>query len=359
MGQFRFLLAISVFLTHVISPGTFLSNIGFGGANSVEIFFVISGFYIALILDKKYLKIRVFYINRALRIYPTYFAICGVVLIVCLFSSTIRKDMFSYPGIALAVATVSNLTLFGIDGVMFLQWNGNSLDIGNFNFSDLPLWHMLWVPQAWSLGVEVVFYMCAPFLCKLKSRHLVTLVSLLISLRIFSWTHIGLNEDPWSYRFFPFELPLFLIGVLLYRLRAHGKIRFLLNAKFLNTITVVIFLVFGFTVQIFKSNQLTTMSFLIALVSVNLVLNRSNSQLDRWFASMAYPVYLSHGILFRLYREFVNFAVNRNTFFDLLNNQWVSLFINLGAVLIVSGLLLKFQKPFDEKRNSNLKTQTK
>ena len=357
MGQFRFLLAISVFLTHVISPETFLSKIGFGGANSVEIFFVISGFYIALILDQKYLNIRVFYINRALRIYPTYFAVCGVVLVVCLFSSTIRQDMFSYPGIALVVATISNLTLFGIDGIMFLQWNDNSLNLGNFNFSELPLWHMLWVPQAWSLGVEAAFYICAPFLCRLKSRHLATLVFLLITLRISSWTLFGLNEDPWSYRFFPFELPLFLIGVLLYRVKTHGRKSLLVNAKLLNTITVMVFLVFGFTVQALKSNQLITMLFLITLVSVNLVFNRSNSQLDRWFAAMAYPVYLSHGIIFRLYRELVNFAVNRNTFFELLNNQWVSLVINIGAVLIVSGLLLKLQTPFEEKRKRNLKSQ--
>jgi peptidoglycan/LPS O-acetylase OafA/YrhL len=235
----------------VISPGTFLANIGFGGANSVEIFFVISGFYIALILDQKYQKVIVFYINRALRIYPTYFAVCGVVLVVCLFSSTIREDMFNYPGITLVVATLSNLTLFGIDGIMFLQWNDNKLNFGNFNFSELPLWHMLWVPQAWSLGVEVTFYICAPLLCKLKSKHLITLVFFLISLRITAWTILDLDKDPWSYRFFPFELPLFLIGVLLYRLKAQGRVRLSVNVRLLNTITVIVFMVFGFAV--FKS----------------------------------------------------------------------------------------------------------
>jgi peptidoglycan/LPS O-acetylase OafA/YrhL len=359
MGQFRFLLAFSVFLTHVISPGTFLANIGFGGANSVEIFFVISGFYIALILDQKYQKVIVFYINRALRIYPTYFAVCGVVLVVCLFSSTIREDIFNYPGITLVVATISNLTLFGIDGIMFLQWNDNKLNFGNFNFSELPLWHMLWVPQAWSLGVEVTFYICAPLLCKLKSKHLITLVFFLISLRITAWTILDLDKDPWSYRFFPFELPLFLIGVLLYRLKAQGRVRLSVNVRLLNTITVIVFMVFGFAVQALNSNQLTSMLFLVTLVSLSLVLNRSNSKLDRWFAAMAYPVYLSHGIIFRVYRELVNFAVNRNTFFEVLNNQWVSLVINIGAVLIVSGLLLKLQKPFEEKRNKNLKTQAR
>jgi len=54
MGLLRVLLAVSVFMAHS-GPTGFMSHlIGFGGANAVEIFFVISGFYTAMILELSY-----------------------------------------------------------------------------------------------------------------------------------------------------------------------------------------------------------------------------------------------------------------------------------------------------------------
>lgn len=50
-----------------------------GGKIAVELFYIISGFYIALILDNKYKdSIRLFYTNRLLKIFPTYWFICAL-----------------------------------------------------------------------------------------------------------------------------------------------------------------------------------------------------------------------------------------------------------------------------------------
>ena len=72
MGLLRLLLAISVITTHC---GPCLGFSPLGGVEAVQTFFMISGFYMAMILTEKYRgpgSYRSFLINRFLRIYPLY-----------------------------------------------------------------------------------------------------------------------------------------------------------------------------------------------------------------------------------------------------------------------------------------------
>lgn len=74
MGILRFLLALSVLTSHC---GPLLGTSLLPGGMAVEAFFMISGFYMALILGGKYATndragMLLFYQNRALRLYPTY-----------------------------------------------------------------------------------------------------------------------------------------------------------------------------------------------------------------------------------------------------------------------------------------------
>jgi peptidoglycan/LPS O-acetylase OafA/YrhL len=76
MGLLRFLLAVSVILNHA----GLLYGFGFvGGSTAVEAFFIISGFYITLILNEKYIKAnnsyKLFITNRFLRLYPFYWIV--------------------------------------------------------------------------------------------------------------------------------------------------------------------------------------------------------------------------------------------------------------------------------------------
>lgn len=76
MGVLRFLLAVSVVLAH--STDIF----GFSLVNSVvavQAFYIISGFYMTLILNEKYIgksnSYRLFITNRFLRLYPIYWVV--------------------------------------------------------------------------------------------------------------------------------------------------------------------------------------------------------------------------------------------------------------------------------------------
>ena len=88
MGIFRLILALIVVVGHIdlessrwerFENYTFTSILNLSGEEAVHIFFLISGFIIPLTFSKNYqsssvsIKIRNYYFNRALRIYPLYF----------------------------------------------------------------------------------------------------------------------------------------------------------------------------------------------------------------------------------------------------------------------------------------------
>ena len=76
MGLLRLLLAVSIILTHSFPLFGYKE---LDGIRAVEGFFVISGFYMALILNEKYTgKNRSYFLylsNRLVRIYPVYWLI--------------------------------------------------------------------------------------------------------------------------------------------------------------------------------------------------------------------------------------------------------------------------------------------
>ena len=74
MGAIRILLAIIVLLNH----SGFLLNV-FDAGLAVETFFIVSGFYMALILNEKYIgknnSYKLFISNRFLKLYPIYWVV--------------------------------------------------------------------------------------------------------------------------------------------------------------------------------------------------------------------------------------------------------------------------------------------
>src|SRR5581483_4925682 len=82
MGVIRILLAIAVVIGHSKS-----SVFGFkyiNGLIAVQSFFIISGFYMSLILNEKYNGkkiLKLFISNRLLRLFPTYFFVIIITLI--------------------------------------------------------------------------------------------------------------------------------------------------------------------------------------------------------------------------------------------------------------------------------------
>jgi peptidoglycan/LPS O-acetylase OafA/YrhL len=180
MGLIRLLLAISVVLAH--SDSLFGVKL-WGGVMAVEMFFIISGFYMALILNEKYNspdKTIIFYKNRLLKLLPIYWTVLSLTLLLSIVSYfTFNKggtllhfiDDFDDLGFFAFYVVFSNVFLMGQDLLMFLGLNEEGVVLTkSFSDTSTPLHKFIIIPQAWTLSLEIVFYLMAPFLLRKKLK---------------------------------------------------------------------------------------------------------------------------------------------------------------------------------------------
>jgi len=300
MGLIRALLAFTVVFAH--SPwndGVALV----GGRNAVQLFYVISGFLIAHVLrtNATYLNPISFYANRALRIYPTYYVVLLLSLGPALLTNSPFLDFTRHAGAtATTLLTIANVTIFGQDWAMFGQVVGGDLSLAiDFTQADTPLYRGLIIPQAWTLGVELTFYLLAPFLLKRSS---VIVAALVLSLTARAWLfHVGIGAtDPWSYRFFPAELSLFLLGALANRWGLAVWRQTLPNPQRLAQASALAVATLAALICAYSMVPLPEAVKTVALIGIFVILlpltflHRPRGRWDRWLGELSYPVYIGH-----------------------------------------------------------------
>jgi len=228
MGILRLYLALCVIGNHAESVLPWKIH---GGQDAVQAFFIISGFYMQLILgDGKYGTIGEFYLSRWLRIAVPYAIVTVLVVIASGISGLVDGDFLTLAAtlrhegngmLGSAFAILSNLTIFFQDWIMFLSHDAGSELRFTLDFREdpNPLYRYLWIPPAWSVGVELMFYCIAPLLVRrLSTLAVAAVVATSLAARAYCYARFGIDHDPWTYRFFPFELCHFCYGILACRM---------------------------------------------------------------------------------------------------------------------------------------------
>ncbi len=296
MGLIRATLALSVVFAHV---GL---NVLVGGTLAVQMFYVISGFLIAHVVSLGvYTNLRAFYLNRFLRLYPAYIVVAVLSLVALAIAKSPKFAEFGeLPFGARGLLAAVNALLFGQDWIFFLKTAGTTLAIADDVFDTNPkLYRFLLVPQAWTLGVEISFYLVAPFVL-IRPRLIVLLAmgSFLLKGRSlyldFGW------RDPWSYRLFPFELGWFLLGALSHRYikpiaEAYNK-RYSHIRPDIGAVIVMMSLLIMHPLM--PLPQMPWINFMLLGICVVLLpflfVYQNSSSWDRTLGDLSYPIYIVH-----------------------------------------------------------------
>lgn len=291
MGFLRTFMAISVLVAHAAFPLPWFG--GFGAQAAVNAFYVVSGFYMALVLNEKYTRPIdnvTFWINRYIHLYPKFLVGLGlaIALNVLWFGDPTRGVFQSLSRAGAAYYIFSNVTMIGLDWTRFVCFpmNGASCvhpDLVNIN-----------VPS-WTISTEIAFYIAAPFMLRN-----VRLVAVFLALGVvYLWAVDQLNylinflpnaserPTPHDLRYyaFPASFMFFGLGALAYHWR--GGIKPTLN-WYLCCIGMV-----GVMMQI-NSYLSWWAAIIIASALPTLFTLTQASRVDRIIGELSYPIYILH-----------------------------------------------------------------
>lgn len=251
-----------------------------------------------LILKEKYIgknsSYKLFISNRLLRLLPIYWIVLLFVIIAALisfYSSEGTKMIgmeaylanFSNLNIGSFVFLVfTNIFLLFQDVVMFMGidiTDGSLFFTPNYRETSPQLHEFLLVPQAWTIGIEITFYLIAPFIVRRNLRFIYILIIASIFLRVCLYLY-GLKNDPWNYRFFPTELLFFLLGVVGYNI--YKNLPKNLNLTSLYSILVGIF-VLTFIYDFFEFPGKIYLYLFIFFLAIPFIFNLTKKwRTDRW-----------------------------------------------------------------------------
>ena len=145
------------------------------------------------------------------------------------------------------------------------------------------------IVPAWTLSIELMFYIVAPFILRRHVLLIATLAYASYRLR-FDGYHFGFYSEATNYRFFPFELSLFLYGAVCFRL---GKFLLPANPKWSGAIaaTACVFVLAPLT--FFQGYQYELYAVIGILLPALFDFSRRTNW-DRSLGDLSYPLYLVH-----------------------------------------------------------------
>lgn len=349
MGAIRFLFAISVVIAHVGKPfGYELINSGI----AIHGFYIISGFYISLILTEKYIgkngSFKLYITNRFLRIYPLYWLILLLTIIAGLFlakGSIYKFDLFA-PFIS-DYQNVGSLTLSGrvfsdLIRLVFL------FPTQHYFIPNLVHFGNLIIPQSWTLGIELLFYLIAPLFVRRNIFIIFLLIIITFFIRFFVFRLNEFSGITINNRFFPGELVFFLLGVLAYRFYGYTKKYYIPEYLLVAPYVIVIIFTLVYTIlplTFFFFNLLQAAYFLVLIFSLSFNIRfTAKNKFDSLLANLSYPIYLCHYVVIILLGTLF-IKIDKNVF----------IIMSIGASIFSGWVIYKIlEKPIDILRQKRL-----
>ncbi len=343
LNGLRAIAAISVLLSHVFSPTfgnweiTPMSLYLF--SDGVTLFFVISGFLITFLLLKELSKkntidIPKFYMRRILRIWPLYYTVLGIAIIIAIVWNTeneiLNNRLWYY--------------IFFAANIPFLSANGISF-----------------IVHYWSIGVEEQFYLFWPWLVKIKRKLL--LIALVV---LFGWlglkfgSYLLFTNKSVIYRFFAVTrfhcMMIGAIGAILYYYENKWFNRIFSNKQILILVWLLIGiagLYVNFIPAIIRAEYIAILSLFLIMSQVNKrqkVLSLENKYFD-YIGKISYGIYVIHPlVIFVVSKIYVYLQLN--TLLPLVLQYVIIYSTVLVITIIISSISYSWlEKPFLKLKN--------
>jgi peptidoglycan/LPS O-acetylase OafA/YrhL len=329
LGFIRLILALMIVIFHLPDHSIF-GYVGMNGSIVVNAFFILSGFFMALVINEKYFitekkSFLLFISNRVLKIYPTYLLTLVFALVVsCLGYFFVKNWIFlqnyftrpiDFP--TLLILLFVNITGIGIDVLSFFSINsatGQLFFSGMFSANAI---NYIFIGQAWAIGIELVFYLISPFILRRKTSFLVWILLLSFLLRIIL-VFSGFENNPWRDRFFLTELTFFMLGAIAYKSYKRYPF-FTKTSNFLYIIPITaISLIISFNylpdffVSVFSFKEWFFYVGLTVSLPFMFILSNKMRYLDSVLAELSYPIFLVHVVIINLVAIFISFNSHEN-----------------------------------------------
>lgn len=286
MGTLRLYLAVCVFLWHCWFVDVRHVLYSFV---AVYCFFILSGFLISMALSSRSYPATLdgtlrFYANRALRLFPTYFLVLA--------ATAIAYALGLIPYRVTGLNTLDPIGL--VDQITVLPhaiWR-------NITLSTEVSTNTLSIGLFYTVGLEMMFYLVAPFFvrCKLPNLILLFVASGIVHFLPYM---CDMEARQWQYEFFPSTFVFFVAGSLSYRLYLAIKDSANRYAGWLLLLGVALYGAY-FTPPIF-TNYFQPIALYAAVTLLLPFLFIASEQpyvrpLDSFLGNLSYPVYVVHGL---------------------------------------------------------------
>lgn len=348
LGFVRLLLIIA--LINFYSPNETHVSLFFSGPIAIQLSFILTGFYMDMIYSK-YKNAISFYLSRIIRIYPCYW--------LALFAQTSMQNLkvlyFYVPidskiqGKYQFLISFVNLFIFGKDDVYFLSCDSqSSCHLINKNEKSQFSYYLKVFPS-WSLSTVMKFYLIVPILAKLKTPHLVLAFFCTFLITSFCFTVFHLNYDPYSNKFFFFNLTFLITGQLIYRF--YSRYINLINNLNVSSYPIIFFsmiLIFYDLLFFYLGHYFLHMLLILALPYI-FHLTR-NSVLDRKLGEYVHFMFVWHSIISTILKKCFPALISFGHVMLAFEVLFGLLFAILYDVLIQNFLNTMFKPKYVDKR---------
>lgn len=316
MGIIRFILAFYVVQFHANSKIHVFGHLpSIDGREAVQIFYLISGFYMSLILNRKYTgdgSVRIFYSNRFLRLWPPYLVVSLIIAVWFVIAGEVRlfglwtsldhfwEKLVNLDFGALIYVAFSNIFIVGQDLLWFVRFN----DVGGVEYAPFLVskFHngsaFLLNHPTFTVAIEALFYLVSPFLLRKSFRWAAALFLLGAGYHLLIW-RIGFYHVAYSYHLFLSAGYFFFLGACSYHLYS-----------FINTIkksprygeymwkievcACIPALILGGLAWAYAPNRVVYLALIFAIIMPFLFLRTKNLKFDRMIGQFSYSTYLTH-----------------------------------------------------------------